>query len=224
VEFNGNTYYGNQFSGAYSTTGGSNDRVNNVESVFFPAGTTGTVTITVSAYNIPSDGVPGNDEDTDQDWALVIRNAVPTSVDFILTQDDVDVVCDETGSEGFYFTLSVNAHSPPINITVEFDSDDFASITPETHSFTLTAENPEDAVSVYAVIANSVECGGDAMFHFTATLSDETTQTGGRAVTRIARDALTTCGIRGEEDFDDSTVRKTNHYTFFFFGICFFFC
>src|ERR1041385_2141009 len=51
VTVGGNLYHGNVFSGAFSTTGGSADNQNNVESVFLPAGLSGNVVMTVSAAN-----------------------------------------------------------------------------------------------------------------------------------------------------------------------------
>lgn len=80
VEVDGTTYRGNVFSGAFSTTGGTADAQNNYEAVFLPAGTTGSVTIRVIGANIAGDGVPGNADTTDQDFALVCDNciSVPT--------------------------------------------------------------------------------------------------------------------------------------------------
>jgi subtilase family protein/BACON domain-containing protein len=81
VTINGQTFRGNVFSGANSTTGGAADPRNNAESVFLPAGTSGNFTVTVRAANIAGDGVPGNADTTDQDFALVIYNgasATPT--------------------------------------------------------------------------------------------------------------------------------------------------
>ena len=74
VTVNGQTYLGNVFSGANSITGGSADPRNNVESVFLPAGTVGSVVITVTAANINSDGVPNFGGALDQDFALVAYN------------------------------------------------------------------------------------------------------------------------------------------------------
>jgi hypothetical protein len=74
VTVGGATYKGNVFSGAFSVTGGSADHLNNVESVFLPAGTTGNFTVTVTAANINSDGVPGDADPLDQDFALVVYN------------------------------------------------------------------------------------------------------------------------------------------------------
>ncbi len=75
VTVNGTTYKGNVFSGANSASGGTADARNNVESVFLPAGVSGNFTVTVKATNIAGDGVPGNADTTDQDFALVVCNA-----------------------------------------------------------------------------------------------------------------------------------------------------
>ena len=77
VTFGTNTYRGNVFSGATSTTGGAADRLNNVESVFLPAGTSGNFTVTITAYNINSTGVPGTAHPLNQDFALVVYNTSP---------------------------------------------------------------------------------------------------------------------------------------------------
>jgi len=79
VTVNGTTYKGNVFSGAASVAGGVADGKNNVESVFLPAGVTGTVTIRVVAINIAGDGVPGTSDGTDQDFALVAQNVNPSA-------------------------------------------------------------------------------------------------------------------------------------------------
>lgn len=76
VTINGQTFRGNVFSGANSATGSVADPRNNAESVFLPAGTSGNFTVTVRAANIAGDGVPGNADTTDQDFALVIYNGV----------------------------------------------------------------------------------------------------------------------------------------------------
>ena len=82
VTVGGQTYRGNVFSGGTSTTGGSADPRNNVESVFLPAGVSGAFTVVITATNIAGDGVPGNGDSTDQDFALVVYNAtlVPTGI------------------------------------------------------------------------------------------------------------------------------------------------
>jgi hypothetical protein len=75
VSIGGVTYLGNVFSGGASVPDGAADIKDNVESVFLPAGTTGDFTVTVRATNLAGDGVPGNDDATDQDFALIVYNA-----------------------------------------------------------------------------------------------------------------------------------------------------
>ncbi len=74
VTVGGQTYLGNVFTGANSATGGAADAANNAEFVFLPAGVTGAFTVTVTAANIAGDGVPGNADTTDQDFALFVYN------------------------------------------------------------------------------------------------------------------------------------------------------
>ncbi len=83
VTVGGQTYKGNVFNGAYSVTDGTADAKNNVESVFLPAGVTGPFTVTVTAANINSDGVPNQSPTTDQDFALAIYNGVQAAVPLI---------------------------------------------------------------------------------------------------------------------------------------------
>jgi hypothetical protein len=74
VEIDGKTYLGNRFLNFSSIEGGPPDRLNNVESVWLNPGVTGDFTVRVVAANIAGDGVPGNGDTTDQDFALVIYN------------------------------------------------------------------------------------------------------------------------------------------------------
>jgi len=74
VDFGGQTYLGNTFSGAVSIAGGTADRLNNLESVWAPVGASGNFTIRIVGANIAGDGVPGNGDLTDQDFALVVYN------------------------------------------------------------------------------------------------------------------------------------------------------
>jgi hypothetical protein len=74
VEVNGKTYQGNRFLGPISIEGGPADGLNNLESVWLAPGVTGEYTVRVVAANITGDGVPGNADTTDQDFALVIYN------------------------------------------------------------------------------------------------------------------------------------------------------
>ena len=74
-EATGATYLGNRFSGGRSVTGGAPNRRDNLENVFL-AQPDGTYTVSISAFNLPGDGVPGSGDETDQDFALVLSNAV----------------------------------------------------------------------------------------------------------------------------------------------------
>ncbi len=75
VSAGGNTYKGNVFSGAFSTSGGVADTQNNVESVFLPAGISGGIVAKVTASSINSIGVPNSNNVPQQDFALVVYNA-----------------------------------------------------------------------------------------------------------------------------------------------------
>jgi subtilisin-like proprotein convertase family protein len=89
VQRGATTYRGNVFSGAYSTTGGAADPRNNVESVFLPAATTGAFSVVVSAAGLNSDGVPNVGGALDQDFALVIYNAIETPLALIVSAGSI---------------------------------------------------------------------------------------------------------------------------------------
>ncbi|WP_110519607.1 carboxypeptidase regulatory-like domain-containing protein [Herpetosiphon llansteffanensis] len=74
VTVGGQTYKGNVFNGALSTTGGTADNKNNIEGVYLPAGTSGSIQVKVIARNIAGDAIPGNADTTDQDFALYVYN------------------------------------------------------------------------------------------------------------------------------------------------------
>jgi hypothetical protein len=86
INIGGTIYRGNNFSGEWSIEGGEADRLNNVESIYLPAealpeGASGNFVITVRAANIAGDGVPGNGNALDQDFALVVYNISNAVVD-----------------------------------------------------------------------------------------------------------------------------------------------
>jgi subtilisin family serine protease len=71
------TYLGNSFgtpSTGWSVPGGTADFMNNLENVYLQTAPTGPITVNVTAANIAGDGVPGNADTTDQDFALVVSN------------------------------------------------------------------------------------------------------------------------------------------------------
>jgi hypothetical protein len=119
VTVGGNTYKGNVFSGASSTPGGISDLRNNVESVFLPAGVSGAFTVTITAANINSDGVPNQAPSVDQDFALVIYNGqtgpvAPSVVTAPQSQnalvgDNVSFSVDVSGSGPFAYQWRKNS-------------------------------------------------------------------------------------------------------------------
>jgi hypothetical protein len=121
VSIEGTTYKGNVFFEDSSVAGGSYDDKNNVEGVFLPAGVSGPFVITVTAANIPGNGVPGNLDATDQDFALVVYNAVDEP-DFTLSAgpayaqvcagEAITYTVTLTGLYGYDQTVSL-AHSAP---------------------------------------------------------------------------------------------------------------
>lgn len=80
VTVGGVAYKGNVFTGANSTSGGTADIRNNAESVFVPAGVSGTFVVKVKATNIAGDAIPGDADTTDQDFSLVISNGSEAAV------------------------------------------------------------------------------------------------------------------------------------------------
>lgn len=80
VTIGGQIYKGNVFSGPNSIpNAGVADNVNNMESVFLPAGQTGTWSVIIRALNIAGDGVPNVGSGIGQDFALVVYNAASTN-------------------------------------------------------------------------------------------------------------------------------------------------
>ena len=74
------TWLGNNIAGGVSTPGGTPDARNNVEVVSLPGGTLSCspFEVKVRAQALNGDGVPGNSEPVDQDFALVVSNAGTT--------------------------------------------------------------------------------------------------------------------------------------------------
>ncbi|SET30373.1 S8 family serine peptidase [Stigmatella erecta] len=119
VTIGGVTYKGNVFDKGASITGGAADERNNVESVFLPAGVTGNYSITVTATNVNSDGVPGNASALDQDFAVVVYNScddageVPTGVTATVSGDNkIDVAWTANSSASYAIYRATTAGGP----------------------------------------------------------------------------------------------------------------
>lgn len=129
----GQTYRGNAFTGQFSNTTGAADSLNNYEAVFLPAGAASSLEIRVEGANIADDGVPGNADTTDQDFALVCDNCGfgPT---FALGADAVDfTVCTTVTNsvtsnltvssiEGFVTPVTLSMTGTPAGSTTNFST------------------------------------------------------------------------------------------------------
>ena len=155
VVVNGTSYKGNVFSKGTSITGGSADARNNVESVFLPAGTTGSLVITVAATNINSDGVPNNSSSLDQDFALVAYNVNEVQSAAVVSAGSTLV------TEGN--SPANNAIDPNEAVTVGFTLKNVGTLDAANVTATLTAVNGvtpgADAVQNYG----SLTAGGAAV-------------------------------------------------------------
>ena len=96
VQVGGSTYLGNNFLLGESQTGGSADTVNNTEAVFLSAGPSGLMSIIVDATTIAGDGVPGNADATDQDFAIVAYNFSTTIAAGTIALDREEYNCADT--------------------------------------------------------------------------------------------------------------------------------
>ncbi len=94
VEAETDVYVGNHFDAdGWSAPGGSPDYRNNTEGVFIGPTAPDTYTVRVVASNINSDGVPGNGDETDQDFALVCYNCVLQPGFLVLVDPGAQAVC-----------------------------------------------------------------------------------------------------------------------------------
>lgn len=175
VTVNGQTYRGNNFQGDKSKVGGDADTKNNVESVWLPAGTTGTFAVKVRATNIAGDGVPNNGDSSDQDFALVVYNGERKDVP-VVTFESVSATggADATIDPGENVSLKVRLRdisntaltgatgtltTTNAGVTVTTANADFATIAPST-----TGENSAPFV---ISVARIVACGSTLQFMVT---------------------------------------------------------
>jgi hypothetical protein len=152
VTVGGQTYKGNVFNGAFSITGGSADPYDNVESVFLPAGVSGNFTVTVTAANINSIGVPGAEGAVNQDFALVVYNVgsgLPPPQPAILfppdgwTTNNASLTITGAGVSGA--TVSVEDGSNVVGQTAVNSAGEFS----------LNLENLSDGAHAFAASQNS---------------------------------------------------------------------
>ena len=146
VQANGKTYLGNVMTGQWSTTGGTADKVNNVEAVFLPLVRDTALKIVITAFNIAGDGVPGVGDETDQDFTLVCINCIIQEDFSMIIEPQSNSIClPGTASynvvlESIYnFTdpVTLDVVGTPMNVMSLFDTN---PVTPPGQSMlTLTA-------------------------------------------------------------------------------------
>ena len=125
IDSSAETYLGNQFQQQWSVPDGVPDANNNYEAIFLPPGTVDSFDMTVTAFNIAGDGVLGNGDDTDQDFALFCYNCIellqvePASQSAcLLHEDSVSYIVEGSGSGE---SMTFSADSLPPNTTAVFN-------------------------------------------------------------------------------------------------------
>lgn len=105
VEVNGTLYRGNVFTAGVSSTGGVANTKDNVEKILLPGIAQGaTVKITVKATAINGDGILGNGDTTDQNFALVCTNCVQNPGFSLNTSTTLSSTC---AGENFNRTINI---------------------------------------------------------------------------------------------------------------------
>ena len=148
VTAGGDTYLGNVFAGGFSTTGGTADATNNLEAVFFPAGTVSTFSLRVIASSIAADAIPGDGNPTDQDFALYIYNATDQSSDGVVSLGNDTYSCSAT--------VQIVVSDQDLQGAGTQDVSVFSTTEPTPETVTLT-ENPAGS----GVFAGSIDTTGD---------------------------------------------------------------
>ena len=117
VRQGGRTYKGNVLAGGRSITGGQADPRNNLESVVLP-NASGSFSVEVLGANIAGDGLPGNADLTDQDFALVVSNANNQTAAPVIASEPPPVIEDPAPGDrdgslepGEPFSLKVGLHN-----------------------------------------------------------------------------------------------------------------
>lgn len=189
VSAGGATYRGNVLVGGGSVTGGGFDPRNNLENVLLPAGISGPVTVSVIARNIAGDGVPGNADLTDQDFALIVSNAAPATTANLV--HDTATITDTGGGDGDGApepgeTISLTERLKNVgNASATGIAGTLSTSTPNT---TVTAANsPWPAIAAGATGSNTtpfgVQLGAALACGTTVQLSLQVTTAGGGAYT-----------------------------------------
>ena len=181
VTTGGVIYKGNVFANGRSIGGGTADPANNVESVFLPKGRTGTVRVRVVAKNIAGDGVPGNADTTDQDYALVISNVgapvkkSPLLVDagFKLTTADHDGHLDPGDTFSIVQKLKNVGSKASTSIAGRLSSSQVKTTTARATWKPIKPGKTRASKAFKGKIKTSVRCGSNVRLTIKATSKDE---------------------------------------------------
>jgi len=168
VTIGGQTYKGNVFTAGLSTAGGAADPRNNMENVFLPAGVSGNFSIKVKGTNIAGDGVPGNADLLDQDFALVAYNANEAPLPIIgpgsttVTAEScapANNAIDSGETVTVNFTLINEGTAPTTNLVATLDSTGGVSSPSGPQNYGALAADGGSATRPFTFTANG-SCGG----------------------------------------------------------------
>jgi len=151
------TYQGNHFgSQGWSIVGGSADDRNNTEGVFLGPTPPGQVTITVTASNLNSDGVPNSGDAIDQDFSVVCYNAAAQPGFSISVDPSSQSVCAPSSVDYTVNVGQIMGYSHPITLSAQPE----AGITA---TFSENPVTPGNNVTMTVVVDDTV---GDGLFMF----------------------------------------------------------
>ncbi len=221
VVVGGVVYSGNHFSKQYSTAGGQNDFVNNVQGIRLPVGTTGPFVVRVRPTVIAGDGVPGNGSPLDQDFALVVTNGRESAIPVLTVDSSGDVSSGVTvqHSNGTTDSSLLSGESAKIMLTVKNQSQTAAatiqaaslalggSQNSSTFQSIAAGQTGTNAAPFQIIVPSGLRCGS------VATLQLQLDTNAGRFTlpVRVQVGRPTTAGGPAEtlifDDVDNSTVK-----------------
>jgi hypothetical protein len=151
------TYRGNNFgSQGWSVAGGTADDKNNTEGVFLGPTPPGQVTITVTASNLNSDGIPNSGDAIDQDFSVVCYNAAAQPGFSISVDPSSQSVCAPSNVNYTIHVGQIMGYTHPITLSAE----------PEqgmTATFSANPVTPGNDVTMTVAVDDTV---GDGLFMF----------------------------------------------------------
>jgi len=196
------TWRGNNFSAGFSTTTGMPDTRNNVEAIHLAGGSLGCapIQVKVRAQTLAGDGVPGNADASDQDFALVLSNVGPTPAPPFVEVDSATLSggCD---SDGFLDRRETATLSVVFRNTGCADAQAVSAVVAveTTPPGSITGVSPAGAQSVGTIVV-----GGTGMATWQVQLDDAATSFCGQSVT--LRADLTDAAARSWVDRVDVTL------------------